>query len=163
MATITLRIVGLYFKKDLQVDLSTQPTIKDILDQYIANNPISQVGGLAYEVNPANQYGGEFTPGTMQKLSHNFEGGPGLSRTERKAGIYSLTEADVAVGNVVTYLAWQYYVIDNATQRNISATTTEGFESFQKFDHFEGDSTIIWRLVVIAANPINEGYGDSVA
>jgi hypothetical protein len=164
MATITLRIVGLYFKKAFEVDLSTQPTIKDILDQYITNNPISQVGGIAYEVNPEEPDNGAFRPGTMRKLSHNFEGGPGLSGHVREAGIYSLEEAEINLGNVETYLAWQYYVIDDATKRNISATTSPGgFESFQKFDRFEGNSTIIWRLVAIAAGPINESYNDHSA
>jgi hypothetical protein len=163
MATITLRIVGLYFSKDVEVDLTTRPTIKAILDDYITKFPISVPGGLEYDVNPAANAPGGFTPGSLKRMSHNFDGsylpskdnpnGLSLLGIKRQAGIYSLEEIEVVAGGVEYYLSWQYYVTD--TQTGVLLSKTKPGAGFATFDTFVvcKPCTITFRLLVIPSGP----------
>ena len=165
---ITLRIVGLYFNKPVHIENKKGLNVKDVMDKYRAEHPLSQPNGLDYLLTPA--YTTEEL--VLTTIKHNFSGdfdfdasgtttrppdGPSLDNVQRKSGIYTLGEdledhfPDKRVG-----LAWQYYVV-SPTGKVKSKTPVS--RKFKRFDAtppdytLENDDTIIWRLVAIAREP----------
>jgi hypothetical protein len=165
---INLRIVGLYFNETVVVDADLNPTVRDVLDEYIkGHREIAQPGGLEYSRFPINgrdfvttftyHFGGDF----------NFDGnnvvqippdGPSLGKIERAPGIYTLSESledqfsDTKVG-----LVWQYYVVSAGGVVKSKTPDTRGFSGFGEplpaGLGLANDDSIIWRLVAIARRP----------
>lgn len=159
--TVGLRIVGLFFSQSVTLNTNRNLSVKDVLDAYVSANQLDQPNGLDYDIafdarNPNELSLLAFTynyPGTFQPSAAN-PCGLTIGNKIRPAGIYRLQE--LVLDPIV--VAWQYYVIDKATNENKTKTKPgEGFLSFntpltggQKIS--DGD-IIIWRMVAIARRP----------
>ena len=146
MSAVTLEIVGVYFRKDVELPKKggKSYTVKEILDLAI------------------DQYGNATTPGgidymtdggsnPMSIIRHFFGGGTSRGDKQRMAGIYELRE-DRSRDPLIQ--AWQYYVLDDNNERRSATYPGEGFESFEnaKFDFADGWK-LIWRLVTVLREP----------
>jgi hypothetical protein len=171
---VNLRIVGLYFNESVEVDETTNPTVRDVMDEYIKNNrEIAKPGGLEYGRFPIN--GRDF----VTTLTYHFPGlynfepdgvltvpkdGTSLGGLTRAAGIYTLSESledqfsDTKVG-----LVWQYYVVSETGEVKSKTPESRGFNGFGEQlpplvaggppQPLAAQDTIIWRLVAIARRP----------
>lgn len=152
---VTLRIVGLFFNKKVEID-ATVKTVKDVMDAYrgTTRRKISDPEGLTYTI--------ESHDNTIKKISFNsngkydFEGdipangnGKTLGGKTLSARVYSLSERKLGPN---AQLAWQYYVIDSNGVNKSRTQTPYGFTPFgnnpSNYTIANGD-TIIWRLVAI--------------
>jgi hypothetical protein len=152
---VTLRIVGLFFNKKVQID-ATVKTVKDVMDAYRKNgkDKTSKVGGLTYTT--------ETHDDTIKKISFNFDGkydfegdspangnGKTLGGQHLPKRVYSLSERKLGKNS---QLAWQYYVLDKSGNNKSKTKQAEEFTPFGKKTHtynIENGDTIIWRLVAI--------------
>lgn len=158
MAKVTLRIVGLFFNEEVNIALSPNLTVRNVVDEYIRLNPIlANAGGLEYELE---------TDTTVKSFTYNFNGkfnykgiNPVTGRTTslggktRAAGIYTLSESltrEFTTANV--FLTWQYYVVSRRGKVKSKTPVNRGFKPWGKvppdYTIADGD-TIIWRLVAI--------------
>lgn len=158
---VTLRIVGLYFRKTVTIqDIPGKVvTIKDVIEAYIQQvGDSSKPEGLDYSFEPIQNvvpnYKEEAAPPRGESLLgfayHNSVPQPTLSGVLREIGIYSLFENYQAHPKVG--LAWQSYVLDTNKQNRTATKIAEGFRYFNQTEVFDGE-TIVWRLVAICRAP----------
>lgn len=185
---IKLRIVGLYFNKTVAIENKKGLNVKDVMDKYIHENPLSVPGGLEYT--RATAY--TVPELVITTIKHNFSGdfdfegdndeagtadGPSLGDVKRESGIYTLTEdledhfPKDEKGKGRAGLAWQYYVVAPSDEvgKGIVKSKTPVGRKFKRFDDatpdytLEDGDTIIWRLVAIARHPDEAVKYDKVA
>jgi hypothetical protein len=101
MATITLEIVGLYFKRDIDVpSVDGVPlTVKDVLDAAVSATPTT----FNYQAVNSSLPGGLSLTTFVHVLTEPLTSTRG--RQARQPGIYLLTEQELEGRDVV--LAWQ--------------------------------------------------------
>ena len=154
MANIKLRIVGIYFHKDVTIDKKSKITIKDVLDEYIAiYGGINQPEGLMYVDEPIEHPSGKPDRGSrsLQGFAYNSTNPPKtLSGKPRDPGVYSLFENYPKEGDVG--LGWQSYVLDKNGRNKTETKVSEGFKYFDATE-VKDEDTVIWRMVAIARRP----------
>jgi hypothetical protein len=150
MAKITLEIIGVYFKRELDLPgISGEQSVKEVMDLFIARLPSpTEPGGLFYDID-------EESKNPMKIIRHNFPGGKSRSGKFRNAGFYELKEAKTPDRKIV--YAWQYYVIDENYKSRSETPPGEKFTSFidAKFE-FKDGWKILWRQVAIVLEPNTE-------
>jgi hypothetical protein len=154
MKNVTLRIVGLFFNKKVQIE-DTVTTVKGVMDAYrnAGNANLANLGGMEYHAD---------SRGTLTKVSFHYEGkydfNPNdatppkpktLGGKQLLAGVRTLEELRV---NKNVILGWQYYVISKSKTNKSRTKQAEGFKPFgatpANYTIVDGD-TIVWRLVAI--------------
>jgi hypothetical protein len=154
MATIKIRIVGIYFRKTVNIKKDAPITIKDVMDEYIrTSGGITEPEGLLYTkdaiLNPEPGQG-QFS---LTGVAYNSSKPPATLSGRQPAppaGIYSLFEnypPDAPVG-----LGWQSYVIGRDGKNRTATALGEGFKYFDATEVFDGEK-IIWRMVGICRRP----------
>ncbi len=188
MATIHLRIVGLYFNAPVTIDdarIAAGISIKDVIDAYVAAHPLNTPRGLAYTIKLDPSEPGADPFETLLSFSHNYDGrydffgdgndmesgdGPTLSGSTREAGVYMLQENTIP-GVTSGALVWQYYLqgkdADGGFVPKSKTPVSRGFKSFAAVPEdparrvADGD-TIIWRLVALLFAPSVPGKAPRV-
>ena len=152
---VKLRVVGVYLNTPVELDdKGGTLTVKDVMDAYIAQHPLTEVGGFDYEPKAGP---------LLSSVSHNFGGvydyngngsftdsidGKSLGNNTRVAGIYAL---DGTSGGTVN-LIWQYYVVAPSGRVKSKTPSSRSFNSFVDIPtnfQIKDKDTIIWRLVAI--------------
>ncbi|MCU0469423.1 MAG: hypothetical protein MUF58_12555 [Arcicella sp.] len=156
---VKLRVVGVYLNTPVELDdKGGGLTVKDVMDAYIAQHPITEIGGFDYSPQAGP---------LLQSVSHNFGGrydyngngsftdsvdGNSLGNNPISPGIYTL---DGTFGNDVN-LIWQYYVVAPSGRVKSKTPPSRKFNSFTDVPtnfQIKDKDTIIWRLVAIRKNP----------
>jgi hypothetical protein len=161
---VKLRVVGVYLNAPVELDdKGGTLSVKDVMDAYIASHPIGSLGGLSYTE----------SGGFLDSVSHNYRGvfdfdgngsvtnpsdGKTLGDNIRPAGIYTLSEQDLANG--LSKLVWQYYVVAPNNTLKSKTKRVNGVSMFTPFgmpltgnEQIKEGDDIIWRLVAIATSP----------
>lgn len=132
--TITLRVVGIQFKADVKLD-KANPNIRDVMEAARGTprdfNFTSAPDGTLFQASALL-----LTPTASISSGRMYE-----------PGLYSLADNDVVGTNTVT--TWQWYLIRDGVQLNQPNGVTEKFNLYSPI--LQDKDTIIWRLVVVAA------------
>ena len=151
MATVTLRIVGLFFNETFEMPISEITTVKDVVDEYIRQKP----GTLSYIPQTDKPSPFSFTNNVKEKYNFDGLGGPAgdsgksLGNKEIKPGTFTLAEAEYDTFE----LAWQYYVVSKRGTVKSKTPKTRKFTTWGATPpnyRIVEDDKIIWRLVAIA-------------
>jgi hypothetical protein len=123
--SIKLRVVGVYFNEAVNITVTPQTTIKDVMDE-------------AQSTFPGFEYGSSDTRGTLYSVSNKVVG---------QTVPYVLRDSDrkkkpVPVGK--EFKTWQSYIIRGGNQVGIDGA----FTPFGQRIVEDGDE-IIWRLVTV--------------
>ena len=148
MATVTLRIVGLFFNETFKMELTNATTVKNVVDACIVLN-----SGLSYvpEISRPSPFSftnilnGKYNYG---KGARDNDSGKSLGNNKVKTGTFTLAEIESEHFD----LAWQYYVVSSRGKVKSKTPPTRKFTTWDATPNYrivEGD-TIIWRLVAIA-------------
>lgn len=157
---VKLRVVGVYLNTPVELDdKGGTLTVKDVMDAYITQHPLTEVGGFDYEPKAGP---------LLRSVSHNFRGvydyngngsftdgvdGATLGNNPRDAGIYTL---EGTTGGDVN-LIWQYYVVAPSGRVKSKTPPLRNFNSFVDVPtnfQIKNKDTIVWRLVAIRRNPV---------
>lgn len=148
MATVTLRIVGLFFNETFEMELTNTTTVRDVVDACIALHP-----GLSYTPEIARPSPFSFTNILNGKYNYGKgarknDSGKSLGNNKVKAGTFTLAEMESEHFD----LAWQYYVVSNRGKVKSKTPPTRKFTTWDATPDYRitANDTIIWRLVAIA-------------
>lgn len=153
--TVKLRVVGIYFNREIKFEGGANPTILTLLEAAKNQFPINRRGGIDYIPTRTS-------PPSLVCISHNYPGrydydgdgsidgpqdGLTLSGNHRMAGIYSLAEQAIEGG----VIGWQHYVVRDG-QLVSKTPPSRGFQSFAVQQIQNGDEVTL-RLVAIGLQP----------
>jgi hypothetical protein len=161
MATIDIRVVGIYMNESVTLNLTSSTTVKDVLQEYAMNNPIGQPRGFQFQDdtprNP-NAPSGALSP---THFSYHVPNDPNVLNTKGgrtiMPGQYSLSEPSNFQNPVFNpFQAFQYYVLEDVNGGTMNKSRGGGFDYYNEqttnYTLKDGD-TIVWRQVSIKLQP----------
>jgi hypothetical protein len=143
---VTLRIVGIYLRKDYTVSVGANPTVKEVMLAIQDQDPDFRF-----------KSGTVKNRETLLSASHYWGGRTQTAQKDARArGWYTLTDENSAPtfpGKSQQVLTWQYYLGNPA--RTIDGKFIPFGEKAAKTEVKDGD-LILWRLVTILVAPNGE-------
>jgi hypothetical protein len=141
---VNLRVVGLYFKKEIPVVTTAgkRLTVKDVLEAAKSKYPVGKPGGFDYVAKNDGPNGAE----TLYSFTHNVPAKTVSSVTKNpiSPGQRSLSEIDL--GSIRT--VWQYYVLDDKNTDISGGKLKKPFGAEPDYE-IGNDYTIVVRNIVI--------------
>jgi hypothetical protein len=157
MATINIRIIGIYMDESVNLSLSSSTTVKDVLSKYESNNPIGQPGGLQVQDsaprNP-NAPSNALSPSSFcyhVPSQRTTKGGRTIM-----PGHYTLSEPKNINPTFEPFQAFQYYVLEDVNGGTMNKSRGGGFTYYNQTTsnyNIEDGDTILWRQVSIKLHP----------
>lgn len=157
MATVNIRIIGIYMNESVSISLNSNTTVKDVLAKYASNNPIGQPGGFQFQDdtprNP-NVPSGALSPSSFSYHVPNQKTTKG-GRTIMP-GQYTLSEPNNINPTFEAFQAFQYYVLEDVNGGTMNKSRGGGFTYYNQTTNnydIEDGNTILWRQVSIKLQP----------